>query len=76
VFNIQTLPKQVKDIVVDRYHMLKDYQPSIRFMNAADRDTPEIREQRKARILQTDKYRKENFGEMFPLLNNILKIYD
>ena len=76
VFNIQTLPKQVKDIVVDRYHMLTDYQPSIRFMNAADRDTPEIREQRKARILQTDKYRKENFGEVFPLLNNILKIYD
>jgi len=76
VFNIQTLPKQVKDIVVDRYHMLTDYQPSIRFMNAADRDTPEIREQRKARILQTDKYRKENFGDVFPLLNNILKIYD
>ena len=68
--------KQVKDIVRDRYHMLTDYQPSIRFMDAADRDTPEIREQRKARILQTDKYRKENFGEVFPLLNNILKIYD
>jgi hypothetical protein len=45
-------------------------------MNAADRDAPEIREQRKARILQTDKYRKENFGDVFPLLNNILKIYD
>lgn len=56
--------------------MLTDYQPSIRFMNAADRDSPEIREQRKARILQTDKYRGENFGETFPLLNNILKIYD
>jgi hypothetical protein len=45
-------------------------------MNAADRDTLEIREQRKARILQTDKYRKENFAQVFPLLNNILKIYD
>jgi hypothetical protein len=76
VFNIQTLPQQVKDIVVDRYGMLTDYQPSIRFMNAADRDSSEIREQRKQRILQTDKYRKENFGEVFPLLNNILKIYD
>jgi len=76
VFNIQTLPRQVKDIVVDRYHMLTDYQPSIRFMNAEDRDTPEIRAERKRRILQTDAYRKENFGDMFPLLNNILKIYD
>ena len=76
VFNIQTLPQQVKDIVVDRYGMLKDYQPSIRFMNAADRDSPEIRAERKARIIRTDKYRKENFGEVFPLLNNILGIYE
>ena len=76
VFNVQTLPKQVKDIVTDRYHMLKDYQPSIRFMNAVERDSNEIREQRRARILQTDKYRGENFGDVFPLLNNILQIYD
>ena len=76
VFNIQTLPQQVKDIVVDRYGMLKDYQPSIRFMNAADRDSLEIRAERKARIIRTDKYRKENFSEVFPLLNNILGIYE
>ena len=76
MFNVQTLPRQVKDIVVDRYHMLKDYQPSIRFMNAADRDTPEIRERRKQRILQTDRYRNENFGDVFPLLNKVLKIYE
>jgi hypothetical protein len=75
-FNIQTLPKQVKDAVNTRYHMLKDFQPTLRFMNAADRDTQEMRDQRKARILQTDKYRGENFGEVFPLLNNILKIYE
>ena len=75
-FNVQTLPKQVKDIVTSRYHMLKDYQPSLRFMNAIDRDTPAIREIRKAKILQTDKYRKENFGDTFPLLNKVLKIYD
>ena len=36
----------------------------------------EILAERKRRILQTDAYRKENFGDMFPLLNNILKIYD
>ena len=45
-------------------------------MNSADRDGEEIRELRKERILQTDKYRKENFGEVFPLLNNVLRIYE
>jgi hypothetical protein len=45
-------------------------------MNAVDRDTPELRQRRKARIQQTDKYRKENFGEVFPLLNKVLQIYD
>jgi hypothetical protein len=45
-------------------------------MNAADRDTPEIRERRKARILQTDQYRNENFGEVFSLLNKVLQIYE
>ena len=75
-FNIQTLPRQVKDAVNIRYHMLKDFKPTLRFMNAEDRDSQEMREQRKARILQTDKYRKENFGEVFPLLNKVLQIYD
>ena len=75
-FNVQTLPRQVKDVVNMRYHMLTDFQPTLRFMNAADRDTAHMREQRKARILQTDKYRKENFGEVFPLLNNVLRIYE
>jgi sulfatase maturation enzyme AslB (radical SAM superfamily) len=74
-FNVQTLPRQVKDVVNMRYHMLTDFQPTLRFMNAADRDTAHMRELRKARILQTDKYRKENFGEVFPLLNNVLGIY-
>ena len=75
-FNIQTLPKQVKDIVNTRYGMLTDFKPSINFMNAAERDSPDMRQQRKARILQTDNYRKENFGEVFPLLNKVLQIYD
>ena len=56
--------------------MLTDFQPTLRFMNAADRDTDNMREQRKARILQTDAYRKENFREVFPLLNNVLGIYE
>jgi organic radical activating enzyme len=75
-FNVQTLPQQVKDIVNQRYSMLTDFQPTLRFMNAADRDTPEIRQQRLDRILQADAYRHENFGKTFPLLNKVLKIYD
>jgi organic radical activating enzyme len=75
-FNVQTLPQQVKDIVNQRYSMLTDFQPTLRFMNAADRDTPEIRQRRLDRILQADAYRHENFGETFPLLNKVLKIYD
>jgi organic radical activating enzyme len=76
IFNIQTLPKQIKNIVNARYSDLKDFQGTLRFMNSADRDSEEIRQQRKARILQTDDYRKENFGQVFPLLNKVLQIYE
>ena len=75
-FNIQTLPKQIKNIVNSRYSDLKDFQPTLRFMNSADRESEEIQKQRKNRILQTDLYRKENFRDVFPLLNNILNIYE
>ena len=75
-FNIQTLPKQIKNIVNSRYSMLTDFQPTLRFMNSAHRDSEQMSEQRKARILQTDKYRKENFGDVFPLLNKVLQIYE
>ena len=74
-FNIQTLPKQIKNVVNSRYSMLTDFQPTLRFMNSQHRDSEQIREQRKARILQTDKYREENFGDVFPLLNKVLQIY-
>jgi hypothetical protein len=74
-FNIQTLPKQIKNIVNARYSDLKDFQGTLRYMNAADRDDEDIRAKRKERILMADKYRKENFADTFPLLNNILKIY-
>ena len=75
IFNIQTLPKQVKNIVNSRYNNLKDFEGTIRYMNAVDRDSDDIRSERKRRIKQTDQYRKENFGEIFPLLNNVLGIY-
>ena len=75
-FNIQTLPKQIKNVVNARYSNLKDFQPTLRFMNSAHRDSEQIRKQRKARILQTDKHREENFSEVFPLLNKVLQIYE
>ena len=75
-FNIQTLPKQIKNIVNSRYSDLKDFKPILRFMNSVDRDSEEMRIKRKNRILQTDSYRKENFAEVFTLLNNALKIYE
>ena len=76
IFNIQTLPKQIKNIVNSRYNDLKDFEGTLRYMNSVDRDSEDIRDQRKKRILQTDNYRKENFGEVFPLLNKVLKIYE
>lgn len=75
VFNIQTLPQQVKDIVNTRYGELKDFAGTLRYMNSVDRDSEEIRTARKQRILLADKYRNENFAEVFPLLNNVLRIY-
>ena len=75
-FNIQTLPKQIKNVVNARYSDLKDFQPTLRFMNLQHRESEEIQKQRKDRILQTDLYRKENFGDVFPLLNKVLKIYE
>ena len=75
-FNIQTLPKQIKNIVNARYSNLKDFQPTLRFMNSAHRDSAGIQKQRRERILKADKYRKENFGDVFSLLNSVLKIYD
>lgn len=75
-FNIQTLPKNVKDIVNTRYSMLTDFKPTLNFMNAADRDTVDTRKQRLDRILTTDAYRHENFGDVFPLLNKVLQIYE
>ena len=75
-FNIQTLPKQIKNIVNARYSDLKDFEGTLRYMNSADRDTEEIRKKRKERILLADNYRKENFSDVFPLLNNVMRIYD
>ena len=75
-FNIQTLPNQIKNIVNARYSNLKDFEGTLRYMNAVNRDSDSIRIQRKERILLADNYRQENFGDVFPLLNKVLQIYE
>ena len=55
---------------------LKDFEGTISFMNSADRDSNEIRQHRKERIVRADQYRNENFAETFPILNRMLGVYD
>ena len=59
-----------------RYSDLKDFEGTLRYMNSADRDSEDMRAHRKERILLADNYRKENFADVFPLLNNVLRIYE
>ena len=68
--------KQIKNIVNARYSDLKDFEGTLRYMNSADRDSEDMRAHRKERILLADNYRKENFADVFPLLNNVLRIYE
>ena len=45
-------------------------------MNLFDGANVEIDEERKVRIIKADVYRKEKFSDTFPILNNLLKIYE
>ena len=45
-------------------------------MNIADRHSDEMNAERKRRIKRTDEYRQEKFSDIFPELNNFLKIYE
>ena len=75
-YNVQTLPKRVKSIVTARYYNIKEFKPTIRYMNLFDGAKVEIDEERKVRIIKADVYRKEKFSDTFPILNNLLKIYE
>lgn len=75
-FNIQTLPQELKKIVTDKFQHLPPYRSIINFMNMTDRHSEAMNTERKRRILITDKYRNEKFSNVFPELNNFLKIYD
>lgn len=75
-FNIQTLPKQLKKVVTEKYQHLPPYRSIINFMNMSDRHSHEMDAERKRRIRRTDEYRQEKFSEIFPALNNFLRIYE
>ena len=75
-YNVQTLPKRVKSIVTARYYNIKEFKPTIRYMNLFDGANVEIDKERKVRIIKADVYRKEKFSDTFPILNNLLKIYE
>ena len=75
-FNVQTLPRQIKNIATERYGSITEFKGIIDFMNSADRYSEDLNDQRKQRILQADGYRKENFSHVFPTLNTLLKIYE
>jgi hypothetical protein len=75
-FNIQTLPNDLKKIVTEKYQHLPPYRSIINFMNIADRHSDEMNAERKRRIKRTDEYRQEKFSDIFPELNNFLKIYE
>ena len=75
-FNVQTLPQQIKNIATERYGNITELKGIVDFMNSADRYSEDIKDQRKQKILQADRYRKENFAKVFPTLNNLLGIYD
>lgn len=75
-FNIQTLSQQAKAIATERYKNIQEFRGIIDFMNSADRYAKDIDQRRRERIVQADLYRKENFAEVFPVLNSLLGIYD
>lgn len=74
-FNIQSLPKSVKTIITEKFSNLVEFRSIIDFMNKEDKDERVLSNWRQKIIRITDKYRGENFAEVFPTLNKQLKIY-
>jgi MoaA/NifB/PqqE/SkfB family radical SAM enzyme len=80
-YDIQQLPVDVKKTITDKLSNTKtrntEINEAIRYLN---RD-PQVRQENYrqsliSRIKQIDLARKENFVKVFPLLNNLMKIYE
>ena len=79
--DIQQLPADLKKIVTDKLVTTKTRKKEImEAVNDLNSEPLTVMDHYKdlltSKIKQIDEYRGENFGDTFPLLNNILKIYD
>lgn len=80
-FDIQQLPSDVKKIITEKISKTStrasEIEGAIRYLNNEPREKQEnYRQSLIGRIKQIDKARNENFAEVFPLLNKVLKIYE
>ena len=79
--DIQQLPADLKKIVTDKLVTTKtrkkEIMEAVNYLNSEPLTVMEhYKDLLTSKIKQIDEYRGENFGDTFPLLNNILKIYD
>ena len=80
-FDIQQIPREVKQQIIDKLRKTEIYQQEIQTAIDYINGEPDykIKDWKKAlteKIKSIDSVRKENFGETFKDLNNLLKIYD
>lgn len=71
VWNVQNLPQQYKNIIKDKLiHYQGPYQndvaQALRYMMSVDGYTTELRERLQRKVIDSDKFRKENFEQVFP----------
>ena len=79
--DIQQLPADLKKIVTDKLVTTKtrkkEIMEAVNYLNSEPLTVMDhYKDLLTSKIKQIDEYRGENFGDTFPLLNNILKIYD
>ena len=80
-FDVQQLPVDFKKIVTDKLLKTKtrklEIMDAVNYLNSEpDTALENYNDALTDKIKQIDQRRQENFGDVFPFLNNILKIYD
>ena len=80
-FDIQQLPVDLKKIVTDKLLKTKtrktEIMDAVNYLNSEPLTVmDDYKDSLTRKIKQIDGYRKENFSEVFPLLNNVLGIYE
>jgi NurA-like 5'-3' nuclease len=80
-FDIQQLPKDLKKTITNKLlkiNIRKDeIMTALNYLNSEPTTVLEnYNDAITSKIKQIDKRRKENFGDVFPLLNNVLGIYE